>query len=381
MPAMTANATPTPPSGSGSGLPILGQLSPFARVALLVTAGVSFVAIVLDFGLHADASVIFIVSAIAILGLAWVVGLSTERLGSLTGPQVGGVLNATFGNIAELIIAFFALQAGLIDVVKASLTGSIIGNLLLVLGASVLIGGLRHGTQTFSARIAGANAALLVVAVIGLFVPAVFAFTTRDAGVGTLTEESVLVSVALILGYVLFLIYQFRNPAETLGGQGAPEGHAGPAWSGRTAILVLLLAAALLAVLSEILVGSIEGFIESFDLTPFFVGVVLIPTIGNLAEHLVAVQLAAKNKMEFAMAVSYGSSQQVALFVAPVLVLVGVLIGQPMNLVFTPLEVAAVAAAVGISALIALDGESNWMEGALLMIVYAILAVSFFEFV
>ena len=180
---------------------------------------------------------------------------------------------------------------------------------------------------------------------------------------------------------MLFLIYQFTNPAETLGGHGEPEGHAGPAWTARVAVIVLLLAAALLAVLSEILVGSIEGFIESFDLTPFFVGVVLIPTIGNLAEHLVAVQLAAKNKMEFAMAVSFGSSQQVALFVAPVLVLIGVLIGQPMNLVFTPLEVAAVAAAVGISALIALDGESNWMEGALLMIVYAILAVSFFEFV
>ncbi len=364
-----------------NGLPILGRLTPVGRAAILATLIASAVAIVLDFGLHADASVIFVVSAIAILGLAWVVGLSTERLGSLTGPQVGGVLNATFGNIAELIIAFFALQAGLIDVVKASLTGSIIGNLLLVLGASVLIGGLRHGRQQFSARVAGANAALLVVAVIGLFVPAVFAFTTSEPGQGTLTEESVLVAIVLITGYVLSLIYGFRNPAETLGGQGEPEGHAGPAWSGRTAVVVLLLAAGLLALLSEILVGSIEGFIEQFDLTPFFVGVVLIPTIGNLAEHLVAVQLAAKDKMEFAMAVSYGSSLQVALFVAPVLVLLGVLIGQPMDLVFTPLEVAAVAAAVGISALIALDGESNWLEGALLMLVYAILAVSFFEFV
>lgn len=378
---MIDQPTAGPANEPRNGLPILGRLTPVGRAAILATLIASAVAIVLDFGLHADASVIFVVSAIAILGLAWVVGLSTERLGSLTGPQVGGVLNATFGNIAELIIAFFALQAGLIDVVKASLTGSIIGNLLLVLGASVLIGGLRHGRQQFSARVAGANAALLVVAVIGLFVPAVFAFTTSEPGQGTLTEESVLVAVALITGYVLSLIYGFRNPAETLGGQGEPEGHAGPAWSGRTAVVVLLLAAGLLALLSEILVGSIEGFIEQFDLTPFFVGVVLIPTIGNLAEHLVAVQLAAKDKMEFAMAVSYGSSLQVALFVAPVLVLLGVLIGQPMDLVFTPLEVAAVAAAVGISALIALDGESNWLEGALLMLVYAILAVSFFEFV
>jgi Ca2+:H+ antiporter len=363
------------------GLPILGALSVPARVAVLITLGVSLVAILLDFGLHADASVLFVVSAVAILGLAWVVGLSTERLGALTGPQVGGVLNATFGNIAELIIAFFALQAGLIDVVKASLTGSIIGNLLLVLGASVLVGGLRHGTQTFSAKVAGANAALLVVAAIGLLIPAVFAFTTAEPDQGSLTEESVLVAGVLIVGYALSLVYQFSNPSSTLGGHGEPADHAGPHWSGRTAIVVLLISAGLLALLSEILVGSIEGFIEQFDLTPFFVGVVLIPTIGNLAEHLVAVQLAAKDKMEFAMAVAYGSSLQVALFVAPVLVIIGAVIGQPMNLVFTPLEVAAVVAAVGISALIALDGESNWLEGALLMIVYAILAFSFYEFV
>lgn len=382
---MSAHAASSPTAGSGggpgSGLPVLGQLSLVSRALLLATLVASVVAVVLDFGLHADATVVFLAAAVAILGLAWVVGLSTERLGSLTGPQVGGILNATFGNIAELIIAFFALQAGLIDVVKASLTGSIIGNLLLVLGASVLLGGLRHGTQRFSSRVAGTNAALLVVAVIGLFVPAVFAFSSSEPDQGVRTEESVLVAILLMVGYVLSLIYQFRNPAETLGGRGEPEGHGGPAWSTRVAVAVLLLAAALLTVLSEILVSSIEGFVETFDLTPFFVGVVLIPTIGNLAEHLVAVQLAAKNKMEFAMAVSYGSSLQVALFVAPVLVLIGVLIGQPMDLVFTPLEVAAVAAAVGISALIALDGESNWLEGALLMIVYLILAVSFFNFV
>ena len=373
---MTDDAAPT-----GSRLPVLGPLSVIGRGAIILTVVTSIVAIVLDFGLHANETVIFIVAAIGILGLAWVVGLSTERLGALTGPQVGGILNATFGNIAELIIAFFALQAGLIEVVKASLTGSIIGNLLLVMGASVLIGGLRHGTQTFDPKIAGANAALLVLALVGLFVPAVFAYTTADPTQGTLTEESVFVALVLMTGYVISLVYQFTNPKDTLGGHGEPAGHAGPHWSGRVAIAVLLAAAALLAVLSEILVGAIEPFIESFGLSFFFVGVVLIPTIGNLAEHLVAVQLAAKDKMEFAMAVTFGSSLQVALFVAPVLVLVGVVIGQPMDLVFTPLEIAAVAAAVGISALIALDGESTWLEGALLMLVYAILAVSFFEFV
>ncbi len=171
---------PTTPAQARSGLPVLGQLSMLARVSLLVTVALSLLTIVLDFGLHVDPTVLFVLSAAAILGLAWVVGLSTERLGSLTGPQVGGILNATFGNIAELIIAFFALQAGLIEVVKASLTGSIIGNLLLVMGASVLIGGLRHGTQQFSAKIALGNVALLVLALIGLFVPAIFAYTTSD---------------------------------------------------------------------------------------------------------------------------------------------------------------------------------------------------------
>src|SRR6476620_4646301 len=174
------------------GIPVLGPLSTIARIAVVVTVTISLVAIVLDFVVHANETLLFIVAAVAILGLAWIVGLSTERLGAISGPQVGGILNATFGNIAELIISFFALQAGLIEVVKASITGSIIGNLLLVLGASVLVGGLRHGTQTFSERIAGSNAALLVVAAIGLFVPAVFALTTHDPAQGSRTEESVL---------------------------------------------------------------------------------------------------------------------------------------------------------------------------------------------
>jgi Ca2+:H+ antiporter len=360
-------------------IPILGPLSTTARIAILATLGVSLVGIVFRFALGADPTLLFVVSAIGILGLAWVVGLSTERLGALTGPRVGGVLNATFGNIAELIIAFFALQAGLLEVVKASLTGSIIGNLLLVLGGSVLVGGLRNGTQRFSQQIAGANAALLVVAAIGLFVPAVFAASTGSPE-GPVVEESVLIALLLIGGYTLSLVFQFSNPDQTLGGHEAAEGHGGPPWTARTSVAVLLVAAALLAVLSEVLVGSIESFIASFRLSEFFVGVVLIPTIGNLAEHLVAIQLAFKNKMEFAMAVCYGSSLQVALFVAPVLVLLGVAVGQPMNLVFQPLEIVAVGAAVGISALIALDGESNWLEGALLTIVYVILAVSFFEF-
>jgi Ca2+:H+ antiporter len=353
-------------------------LSPIARVVVLVIVALAVLAIVLDFGLGIQGSGVFVVSAAAILGLAWVVGLATERLGALSGPQVGGILNATFGNIAELIIGFFALQAGLITVVKASITGSIIGNLLLVLGAAVLAGGLKNGLQTFSARVAGSNAALLVLAAVGLFIPAVFAASGNESQ-GTRVEESVLVAIVLIVGYALSLVWQFTNPDRTLGGHEAADGHGGPPWSRGTAVGVLLATAALLAVTSEILVSSIEPFVKQFGLSELFVGVILIPTIGNLAEHLVSVQLAYKNRMEFSMAVSYGSSLQVALFVAPVLVLLGVVVGQPMDLVFQPLEIAAVAVAVGISALIALDGESNWLEGALLMLVYLVIAISFFE--
>ncbi|HET7029082.1 MAG TPA: calcium/proton exchanger [Candidatus Limnocylindrales bacterium] len=371
---MTANA-----GGRGANVPILGGLSLVARTAFLAVVGLSIATIALDVlvgGL--PALVVFGLAALSILGLAWLIGQATERIGAITGPQVGGILNATFGNIAELIIAFFALQAGLVDVVKASLTGSIIGNLLLVLGLSVLVGGLKHGTQTFSREIAGSNAALLVLAAVGLFVPAVFRASSGQ-GEGSVVEDSTLIAIVLIAGYVLSLIYQFTNPTRTLGGHEARDTHEGPAWSGRTAAAVLVGAAILLAILSEILVGAIEVVVDTLGLTELFVGVILLPIIGNLAEQLVAVQLARKNKMEFSMAVSYGASLQVALFVAPVLVLLGVLTGHPMDLAFAPLEVVAVGAAVGISALIALDGESNWLEGALLVLVYLVLAVTFFE--
>ena len=356
------------------GIPVLRELGPRARVLFIAALAVAVVGVLLDLVVHVDPTVMFVVAAIGILGLAWIVGLSTERLGAVAGPQVGGVLNATFGNIAELIIAFFALRAGLIDVVKASITGSIIGNLLFVLGLSLLLGGLRNGTQVFDRRVAGANAALLVLAAVSLFIPAVF--SASNGGTGSqdrVIAESAFVAVILIGCYVLALVYGFRHPAETLGGHEAAAGHGGPAWSGKVAIGVLLLAAVLLTVLSESLVASIEPFIEQFGLSPFFVGVILIPTIGNLAEHLVAVQLAWRNRIEFSLAVSYGSSLQVALFVAPVLVLLGLVVGQPMDLAFAPLEVAAVGVAVAISALVALDGESNWLEGLLLAAIYAIL--------
>jgi len=360
-------------------IPVLRELTPLGRTVVAATLAVSALAVVMAYPAGIEGTPLFVASALAILGLAYVLGLATERLGALAGPQVGGILNATFGNIAELIIAFFALQAGLIDVVKASITGSIIGNLLLVLGASLLVGGLRHGTQHFSARIAGLDATMLVLAVIGLFVPATFALSSGEgAGAPGRSLENEGVAVVLIVLYGLMLFYRLRHPVELPGGQRA-EVEAGPAWTRGVAVGVLVVSAGLLAVLSELLVGAIDPFIAQFDLTPLFVGVIILPIIGNLAEQSVAVKLAAGDHLDFSMAVAMGSSLQVALFVAPVLVLLGVVVGQPMDLVFTPLEIAAVAVAAGISALIALDGESNWLEGALLLGVYAILAISFFE--
>src|SRR5215208_2831419 len=244
------------------GIPILGVLSTPARIAVVVTVALAVATILVDVVLHLfPPTAIFVMAAISILGLAWLVGLGTERLGAITGPQVGGILNATFGNIAELIIAFFALQRGLTEVVKASLTGSIIGNLLLVLGASVLLGGLKNGPQKFSQQIAGSNAALLVLALVGLFVPAVFAFSSAGDE-GRLVEESVLIALLLMGGYVLSLLFQFTNPATTLGGHEPSEGHGGTAWSGKTAIVVLLVAAVLVAFTSEIYIVSIADVIQ-----------------------------------------------------------------------------------------------------------------------
>jgi Ca2+:H+ antiporter len=361
-------------------LPILRELSPIGRAMAAATLAACLVALAMEWLFHLSGTPVFVASAIGILGLAYVIGLSTERLGSLVGPQKGAVLNATFGNVAELIIAVFALAAGQLDVVRASIIGSIVGNLLLVMGMSIVVGGLRHGIQKFDSKIAGLDSTLLVLAVIALFIPAVFVATSRSAQPGSIgrIDESLVIALVLLVLYFVNLIYRFRHPTEL---EPVEAHHTGPQWTRRQAVVVLAIAAALLAVLSEELVGAIDPFVASFSLTPFFVGVIIIPTIGNLAEQLVAVRLAYTNRIEFSIAVATGASLQIALFVAPVLVLIGLAIGQPMDLAFPPLEVAAVGVAAAIAALVSLDGESNWLEGSLLLGVYVILAVSFFYFV
>ena len=334
-------------------------------VTVLLTAGVVVAEL-----LHAPTLLVFAVSALALVGLAWVLGQATESLGHHAGPRVGGVLNATFGNAAELIITIFALAAGLSTVVKASIIGSIIGNVLLVLGASLLIGGLKNGAQTFSATIAGINASMLAIVAAALSLPTIFAATNPGQGPATL---SVAVAVVMFVLYVLYLVYYLRSPE---GGVATGEGHAP---FGRVAsLVVLLVSTAAVAFTSEAFVGVIEPLTEEYGISELFVGVIIVPIVGNIAEHVVGVQIAYKNNMDFSMAISLGSSIQVALLVTPILIFLGPLLGHPLRLVFTPLELGALGAAVVVTGFAALDGRSNWLEGAMLCGVYVIAALAFF---
>lgn len=331
----------------------------------------------------ADETLTFGLAALTILGLAYTLGHATEQLGIVAGPRIGGIMNATVGNVGEIIIAAFLIVDGKIAVVHASITGSIVGNLLLVLGASLLLGGLRNGVQRFDAQLTGMNAASLILATIGLIVPATFAFLI---GAGELTGpgdpeffsiEALTVGVAslLLLTYAAQTWFFLRSPE-------SPAAHAGPDeapdWTWRLSLAVLLASAAALTVTSEVLVHTLEPAVEALGVSEFFIGIILIPLIGNLAEHVVGITLAWKNKMDFSLVTSIGSATQIALFAAPVLVFFGLLVGNPVTLVFSPLEVVAVAVGVFIAAYIALDGRSNWVEGLQLVSVYLILAIAFF---
>jgi Ca2+:H+ antiporter len=306
--------------------------------------------------------------------LAGIIGEATEELAMRTGPRVGGLLNATLGNAAELIITFFAIRAGLLDLVKASITGSILGNLLLVMGLSILVGGLRNGRQSFDRVHAGIDSTMLILALIALVVPSIFshAIEPNHAAVEYLSEG---VAIAMLVVYALELVYSFTSTTPI-----HPRAHAQaePRWSVRKAIIVLLVATAFIGWSSEVLVGVVEHVVVNLGWTEFFLGIVIIPIVGNVAEHLVAVQVAAKDQMQLSLEISLGSSLQIALFVAPVLVYVSLLMGNPMDLVFNEFELIALTAAALIAALVALDGESNWMEGAQLLVVYVILAMAFF---
>ena len=331
------------------------------------------VAIVLEL-IHAPAVAIFTVAALAILPLAGQIGHATEDLAARSGPQIGGLLNATFGNVTEMIIAFFLILEGELAVVKASITGSIIGNVLVVLGLAFLVGGWSRIEQRFSRASANLHSASLIIAVVGLLLPALFSFTPEATD---FRKEAVSVGVAIVLAlvYLLGLLFSFKTHKSLFR---TAAHHGEPKWSRNRALGQLAGATVLVALMSEFLVGALEETTEELGLSKLFVGLIIVPLVGNAAEHSSAVLLAAKDKMDVSIEIAIGSSTQIALFVAPVLVFVSLLVGHPMDLIFTPVEIAAVAFSSIILGFIALDGRSNWIEGVQLLAAYLVMAISFF---
>ncbi|MFN0087252.1 MAG: calcium/proton exchanger [Blastocatellia bacterium] len=339
------------------------------------------IAAVLEFT-HANPTAVFAASALAIIPLAGWMGRATEHLAEKMGQGIGGLLNATFGNAAELIIALMALRKGLYDVVKASITGSIIGNILLVLGLSILLGGFKYPRQVFNRTAAMLGSTLLTLSAIALVMPGIFHLLTAGKPNTNEQDLSLEIAIVLIITYVLSLIFTLRTHSHLYTGgvdEAAEEEAIGThGWSHAKSISVLLTATVLIAVMSEFLVGAVEATSHQLGLTEVFVGVILVAIIGNAAEHSTAILVAIKNKMDLALNIAIGSSMQVALFVAPVLVFASYLFGKPMNLLFTPLEIVAVSVSVLIVTMISQDGESNWMEGVLLLAVYTILGLTFY---
>ena len=339
-------------------------------------------ALILSFVVHASGTLIFISSGLALVPLAALLGQATEQLAIYTGPRIGALIQSTLGNAAELIITIVAIRAGLLTVVKASITGSILGNILLVLGMSLLLGGARHGTQRFDRGLAGTSSTMMTLAIAGLVIPAIFSIGGERLDAGRIEELSVGVAILLILVYCCYLamiVFGVGRRAEGAGNAPAEATEAERAeWSRNRAIGILVVATLAIVAMSEVLVGSIEEVGRTWGLTEAFLGVMIVPLVGNVAENLVAVQSALANKMDLSLSISLGSSLQVALFVAPVLVFVSLLAGHPLSLLFNIYELGALAVAVGIATFIAMDGESNWLEGVQLLAVYAILGIAFF---
>jgi Ca2+:H+ antiporter len=327
---------------------------------------------------------LFITSCLSIIPLAGWMGKATEHLAANMGQGVGALLNATFGNAAELIIALVALSKGLIGVVKASITGSIIGNILLVLGLSILSGGLKFNRQTFNKTAAHALSTTLILAAIALIIPTVFHMAADQVKGGwTPAAEqrlSLAIAIVLFVTYLATLIFSLRTHKALFTGESHDTQNTEPHrhWSRKKALIVLFCATAFVALMSEFLVGTVESARTAFGLTEVFVGIVIVAVIGNAAEHSTAILMALKNKMDLSVGIAIGSSLQIALFVAPVLVFASYPLGHPMNLEFSLAEVVAVFAAVFIVAQISADGECNWLEGLQLLAVYIILAILFF---
>jgi Ca2+:H+ antiporter len=333
-------------------------------------------------GLHwfgASEVLVFLASALAIVPLAGLIGDATEQVARYVGPSLGGFLNATFGNAAELIIAVLALREGLVEVVKASLTGSLLGNLLLVLGAAMLVGGWGRERQQFNRTQAGASGGLLLLTVGALLMPDIYAETveaSQPVQAPQILTISVLVSIVMLGSYAASLLFSLKTHRPLLGGMHA--GSEGPELAQRDALLLLLVATALTAVAAEVLVGSVEHASAALGLSDLFVGAVVVAIVGNAAEHFSAVLFARRDHMDLAVGIALGSASQVGLLVGPVAVLVSLLVGHPLALVFDHFELGAILLAVLGVCFLSLDGESNWFEGVLLLAIYCVIAIIFF---
>jgi Ca2+:H+ antiporter len=330
---------------------------------------------------HASPTAVFVTSCLAIVPLAGLMGEATEHLTHRVGPSIGGLLNASFGNAAELIIAFMALRAGETEIVKASLTGSIIGNILMVLGLAMLLGGWRTKELVFNRLAAESGSSMMVLAVVGLMIPAVYAQVTQHKHPDHIESISLDIAIVLILTYAASLLFSLKTHRRLFPSDDenvAEELEHGRPWSVGRSLGVLFAAAVLVGFVSEFLVHAVDEAGRALGLGKVFMGVVVVAVVGNAAEHSTAVIVALKGKMDLALGIAMGSSMQIALFVAPALVIVGHWMGTPLGLEFTILEVVAVMLSVSAVALLIHDGKTNWFEGFQLLAIYAILAITFY---
>ena len=335
---------------------------------------------------HAGPVPIFVASCLAILPLAGLMGEATEQIAHRVGPGLGGLMNATFGNAAELIIGFIALRAGELEIVKASITGSILGNLLMVLGLAMLVGGWTRKELVFNRLAAETAGSMMLLSVVALVIPAIYASITQHRSPEHIESLSLDISFVLIATYAASLLFQFRThrrlfnaereeaPNDEAAPEDAPEAH----WSTARSALTLIGAASAIGFVSEILVGAVDAAGTELGLGKVFMGVIVIAVVGNAAEHSTAIIVARKGKMDLALGIAMGSAMQIALFVAPVLVIAGHFMGRPMGLEFTILEVSAVMLSVMAVSYLVLDGRTNWFEGVQLLAIYTILAMTFY---
>lgn len=356
---------------------ILAYLKTHPLSVLLVALPLALIAKLIGWG----SLWVFIFSAVGVIPMAGYIGEATEVLAEYTGPRLGGLLNATLGNAAELIITLVAVRAGLMELVKASITGSILGNLLLVLGFAMVMGGAKHGTQKFDRKQAGNNAILLILAVLAMVIPSMFSHSIGPDHSPKVEALSLGVAAVMMVLYILGLIFSLKSAKSPLAYSvetKAQQAKKTPKWSKLQSVGVLALATLGVVILSELLVGAVEDVVAGFGLSEFFLGIILIPIIGNVAEHLVAVQVALRNEMDLSVEIAVSSSLQVALFVAPLLVFLSLALGNPLTLIFNPFELLALGGGVLVAALVSSDGESNWLEGSALLAVYTILGLAFF---